>query len=286
MADCSGIISQLFIYPVKSCAGIEINETHLTPTGLAFDREWMIVDQNGQFLTQRQCPHMVWIAPALSRQALTLSAPNHASISVPLDYRGKSIEVTVWRDTLFADDMGDEVAQWLDAFLAIPGKHFRLVRFSPDSQRLSAPEWTLGKDAPNKFSDGFALLIVTQKALDELNTRLKEQGYDAVGMDRFRPNLVLEDLDAHTEDHLARMTIQTAAGPIELDLVKPCPRCPIPDIDPHTASTSPEVGQTLADYRKLDAVNGAICFGMNAIVLSGDGRMLHIGQPFEADFRI
>lgn len=285
MADCSGVISQLLIYPVKSCAGIAISETKLTPTGLAMDREWMIVDQHGQFLTQRQCPHMVWITPSLSDRALTLSAPQTPSVSIDLNFRGKPVQVTVWRDTLTADDMGDEVAQWLDHFLAIPGKQFRLVRFSPQARRLSAHEWTRGLDAPNKFSDGFAVLIVTQDALDELNAKLVERGHAPVGMQRFRPNIVIEGLEAHAEDHLERLTVQTVAGPIELDLVKPCPRCPIPDIDPFTASSSPEVSQTLGQYRSLDQMDGAICFGMNAIVRGGVGYTLHAGQAFIADYK-
>ena len=286
MADCSGVISQLLIYPVKSCAGVAISEAKLTPTGLAMDREWMIVDQHGQFLTQRQCPHMVWITPSLSEHALTLSAPQTSSVSMDLNFRGKQIEVTVWRDTLIANDMGDEVARWLDNFLAIPGKQFRLVRFSPQAQRLSAHDWTRGLDAPNKFSDGFAVLIVTQEALDELNAKLVKLGHTPVSMLRFRPNIVIEGLEAHAEDHLERFTVQTAAGPIELDLVKPCPRCPIPDIDPFTASSSPEVSQALAQYRRLDQMEGAICFGMNAIVRSGADFTLHTGQAFEADYSI
>lgn len=286
MSDCSGVISQLFIYPVKSCAGIEVNAATLQQTGLEMDREWMIVDQHGQFLTQRQCPHMVWITPSLSPDALTLSAPDCEPVRIALDFRGRTLDVTVWRDTVVGDDMGDHVAKWLDEFLAIPGKQFRLVRFSKNTQRLSAREWTRGVDAPNMFSDGFALLVVTQGALDTLNGQLAEQGHDPVSMLRFRPNIVIEGLEAHAEDHLAHLTLQTIAGPVVLDLVKPCPRCPIPDIDPFTASSSPEVSQTLAKYRALEAMKGAVCFGMNAIVRSGTGHILHTGQAFEADYRV
>lgn len=285
MPDCSGVISQLYIYPVKSCAGIEISSSQLTSTGLSMDREWMIVDQHGQFLTQRQCPHMVWIQPALSERTLSLSAPHAPEVQIDLDFRGKPIEVTVWRDTLIADDMGDEVAQWLDNFLAIPGKQFRLVRFSLRAQRLSARDDTGGQDAANKFSDGFAILIVTQAALDELNAKLLERGHAPVSMLRFRPNIVIEGLDAHTEDHLEHFTVQTVAGLIELDLVKPCSRCPIPDIDPYTATASPQVSQTLSQYRSLPQMDGAICFGMNAIVRAGIGQPIHAGQPFEANYK-
>lgn len=286
MADCTGVISQMFIYPVKSCAGIEVSEAILNPAGLSHDREWLIVDQDGQFVTQRQIPHMVWITPRLTRDALFLSAPEQQEIRVPFSQAGVSRQVTVWRDTLDGDDMGDEAAQWLDNFLAVPGKHYRLIRFSPKASRISSREWTGELIAPNMFSDGFALLVVTQRALDVFNERLMERGIEPVDMLRFRPNLVLEGLEAHAEDEIAELFLHNADGLIRLKLVKPCGRCPIPNIDPYTATSSPEVMETLANYRRLNRMHDAICFGMNAIVQSGAGRTVHVGQPFEANLAV
>ena len=263
MADCAGVIAQLFIYPIKSCAGIEVTQAQLTATGLSMDREWMIVDQDGMFLTQRQIPHMVWITPALTPTALTLSAPGVAPVSIALELPSSPKTVTVWRDTLLGDDQGDAVAQWLDRYLAVPGKHYRLIRFSKQARRLSALDWTKGVEAVNKFSDGFAV---------------------QVSMSRFRPNIVLEQLEAHTEDHLGDLTIHTKQGQAQLHLVKPCPRCAIPDINPHTAISSPEVNDTLRPYRTLARVDGAICFGMNGIVHSGVGQTLAVGQQAEGNF--
>lgn len=286
MTDCTGVISQMFIYPVKSCAGIEISESVLTPTGLKHDREWLIVDQDGQFLTQRQIPHMVWITPKLTEDALYLSAPDQPAVKIPFTQTGIPKQVTVWRDTLLGDDMGDEVAQWLDNFLAVPGKKYRLIRFSPLASRVSSKEWTGDLVAQNMFSDGFALLIVTQRALETFNERLMESGHDPVDMLRFRPNLVLEGLDAHAEDEIANIWLHTLKGVIDLKLVKPCGRCPIPNIDPYTATSSPEVMETLSYYRRLARMQDAICFGMNAIVRSGAGQAVRVGQPFEADLAV
>ena len=278
MADCTGVIRQLFIYPIKSCAGIEVTHAQLTPTGLSMDREWMIVDQEGMFLTQRQISHMVWITPSLSSTALTLTAPGVSPISIALDQAESPRTVTVWRDTLQGDDQGDAVANWLDAYLAVPGKHYRLVRFSKKARRLSALDWTKGVEAVNKFSDGFAVLVVSQRALTELNERLMQQGHEAVSMLRFRPNIVLDDLDAHLEDHLNALAIETETGAVELSLVKPCPRCPVPNIDPITAISSPEVIDTLQGYRSLPRIDGGIGFGMNAIVKGGIGHTLALKQ--------
>ena len=284
MADCTGVIRQLFIYPIKSCAGVEVTQAELTATGLRMDREWMIVDQHGMFLTQRECPHMVWITPALSATALTLSAPGFAPVSISLDLAPAPRTVTVWRDTLSGDDQGDAVANWLDGFLAVPGKQYRLIRFSKQARRLSDLDWTKGVEATNKFSDGFAVQVVTQSALDEFNERLAAQGHEPVSMLRFRPNIILDDIDAHTEDNLDDLVIHAEGGSVELGLVKPCPRCAVPNIDPLTALSSTEVNDTLQAYRKLARVNDAICFGMNAIVKTGIGHTIAVKQTVEGNF--
>lgn len=286
MSDCEGIISQLFIYPVKSCAGIALDTSQLKRTGLAFDREWVIVDQNGQFITQRQAPHMAWITPALSQDSLTLSAPTQESIALPLSYRGHSMRITVWRDTLAADDMGDEIANWLDRFLQIPGRHFRLVRFAKTAQRLSSHDWTAGVDAPNMFSDGYACLVVSQAALDLLNNRLEAHGYESVDMLRFRPNIVIKGFEAHDEDHLDSLEFAESSNGPALKLVKPCSRCAIPDIDPYTAQSTPEVSEILGSYRRLPLLENAICFGMNGIVTKLGQASLTLNMPVRANYKI
>lgn len=285
MPDVNGVIAQMFIYPVKSCGGVSVEHAQLVATGLAHDRDWMIVDQDGLFLTQRQVPHLCWITPQIGTDTLCLDAPGVGSVHVPLTADGPRRSVRVWRDTVEAIDMGPESGQWLDEYLQIPGKHFRLVRFSPQGVRTSDLAWTDGVAYPNHFSDGFALNVLSHQALVELNERLAEQGHDPVDILRFRPNLVVEGIDAHEEDALATISIKTAAAHVDIEMVKPCPRCPIPNIDPHTAMSSPEVGQTLARYRALPRMDSAVCFGMNGVVKSGMGEVLHVGQAFDGHYR-
>ena len=284
MSDCVGVLSLLFVYPVKSCAGIALESARIAETGLLHDRAWMIVDQTGCFVTQRQIPHMCWIGTALSDRGLVLSAPGFDPVEVPFDQDGPQRLVTVWNDTVLAADMGDAVADWLDAFLGVPGRQFRLVRFADSSPRVSDPEWTRGVTAPNLFSDGFPVLVITQGAIDELNRRLHNQGLEPVGVQRFRPNIVLSGLEPHDEDQIGRLVVQTGSGAVALDLVKPCTRCSIPDINPITAMAPTGVTATLAGYRGLARMGGAICVGMNAIVRVGAGRTLHTGLPFTADY--
>ncbi len=285
MTGASGVITQIFIYPVKSCAALCVERTQVKATGLAYDRDWMIVDQDGLFLTQRQVPHLCWVSPTIDDHALTLDAPGVGSLRVPLDAEGDPRQVKVWRDTIEAIDMGREAQQWLDEYLQIPGKQFSLVRYSDRVVRTSDLAWTQGTPYPNHFSDGFAINVLSQRAMVELNERLAEQGHDPVDVLRFRPNLVLEGLDPHEEDHLEVMRIDTTAGEIDIALVKPCPRCPIPNIDPQTAISSPEVSNVLSRYRTVAKMDGAVCFGMNGVVKAGAGQTIHVGHPFTASYR-
>lgn len=289
--DAQARIARLFVYPVKSCAGVEVHEVLLTETGLEFDRAWMVVDEAGVFLTQRELPRMALIQPKLKHSEMVLRAPGMLALHIALDAVEAACEATVWKDRVKAYDMGDVAAQWFSDFLnaerpaGTPARQLRLVRFDPEQQRLSNKRWTGEVDAPNQFSDGFPLLVLSQAALDGLNARLAAAGYAAVGIERFRPNIVLGGIEAHDEDRLDELLIATDEGLARLRMAKPCPRCPIPNIDPATALSSPEVGDAMQAYRAHPVVDGAIAFGMNAIVLDGIDFALRPGQAAAGDYR-
>ena len=282
-ADLSGTIARLFVYPVKSCAGIEVQEALLTDTGLDLDRAWMVVDANGLFLTQRALPRMALIRPQLKSEEMVLRAPGMLALHVAIDAVEAPITVTVWRDTVPAWDMGPVAAQWFSDFL---GQPCRLVRFDPEQRRLSSMDWTGGVEAPNQFADGFPVLIASEASVQELNRRLQAGGHATVGIERFRPNVVLAGVEPYDEDRVDLVRVEGGAeGELHLQPVKPCARCPIPDIDPATAESSPAVGDTLRTYRQDKRRDGAITFGMNAIVRQGAGQMLRVGQRVAADLR-
>lgn len=285
--DLQATIARLFVYPIKSCAGVELPEALLTETGLEFDRAWMVVDAEGEFVTQRELPRMALIRPQMKHMEVVLRAPGMLALHLAFDRVEKPVRVRVWKDEVAAYDMGDIAAQWFSDFLSQPGRprKLRLVRFDPEHKRLSSLKWTGGVEAQNQFSDGYPLLVASEGSLAELNARLAAQGHAAVGMERFRPNIVLAGLEAHDEDRVELLHVRTDEGEARLQPVKPCSRCPIPDIDPATAESSPEVGDLLRTYRADPRVDGAITFGMNAIVLQGIEHMLRRGQPVGANLR-
>jgi uncharacterized protein len=282
VSDVSLRLTGLNVYPIKSCAGVSLDEALLIETGLEFDRAWMVVDAGGRFVTQRELPRMALVQPRLKTFELVLRAPGMLALHLALDAVESPCRVTVWKDEVAAYDMGDLAAQWFSDFLQQP---LRLVRFDPAQRRLSNRQWTGELEAENAFSDGYPLLVVSQASLDGLNQRLAAAGHAAVTMARFRPNLVIDGVEAHDEDHLDEIVLDSADGPVRLKLVKPCPRCPIPDIDPATAELGHVVRDTLQGYRADARLDGAITFGMNAVIVEGIERALRTGMPGAASYR-
>ncbi|MEP6965403.1 MAG: MOSC N-terminal beta barrel domain-containing protein, partial [Polaromonas sp.] len=262
--DLAAVVSRLYVYPVKSCAGVRVEEAVLLDTGLEFDRAWMVVDAGGNFLSQRELPRMALVKPQLKHFEMVLRAPGMLALHIALDQVQAPCRVRIWDDEVQAYDMGPIAAQWFTDFL---GQAVRMVRFDPEHKRVSSLQWTGGIEALNQFSDGYPALVISEASLAHFNEKLVARGHAAVGMARFRPNIVLghpaagPELAPHDEDRLAFIQIATAQGMVRFKPVKPCPRCPIPNIEPATAVSSPEVGDLLQSYRQDARVNGAVTFG-------------------------
>ena len=311
-AEFEACIEALWVFPIKSSAGISVQQTVLTATGLAHDRAWMVVDADGEMVTQRELPRMALVQPELVHSAtrlaeLVLHASGMAALHLPLTDQGPtcielanqpatskfhSIHVRVWDDLVPAFDMGDAASKWLTEFLGSSLGPLRLVRFDNNHHRPSNAKWTQGLPSLNQFSDGFPVLVASTASLDELNARLQVKGEAAVDMRRFRANVVLgnstapdaQPLNAHDEDRIGTLTIHTQGEPALLKPVKPCPRCPIPNINPDSAQSHPAVNDTLQAYRQDPRVNGALTFGMNCLPVAGLGQLLRVGQCVSADW--
>lgn len=282
-------ILSLHIYPIKSCAAIDLTASTIDRAGLLGDRRWMILTAGGQFMTQRQWPAMARIRPALTDRYLELRAPDMPVLQVPLDGSGLSDtvrEVTVWQDTVQAREE-NAAAVWLSQAL---GVSCVLVKIDEQAQRPAKVNWVdrwrnahpelaegFAGDHVFGFADGFPLLITNQASLDDLNARLTAKGEAAVPMNRFRPNIVIDgEWEAFDEDVTALISI----GEVRLALVKPCTRCPMPNVDQLTGERYDEPGWTLATYRQLDI---GVVFGQNAIVSAPEGSLLKVGDAVEIE---
>ena len=266
-------IAALFVYPVKGCRGIALSSARVTERGLEHDREWMVVDVAGRFVTQRTEPRLASIATAITATSLLLTVPGAEPLAVPLDQSGVAGAVTVWRDTVPGIDQGPDAASWLSARLA---GAYRLVRFDSAARRLCNPEYAGASGAHTAFADGYPLLVLSEASLDDLNARLATP----LPIDRFRPNLLLSGVDAYDEDYID----QIVSGNVTLKMVKPCTRCQVTTIDQRTLERGLEPLRTLAGYRHNALLDG-VAFGMNAIVTAGAGATLTRAAPVAHSYR-
>ncbi|MEJ8308424.1 MOSC domain-containing protein [Agrobacterium larrymoorei] len=219
-------ITQLNIYPVKSARGISLSESAILAEGLPGDRRAMLVDTAGHFITQRELPAIATLNAVPEKGGYRLSIDGKGeTLALPSSSR---LDVTVWRSTVNAalatDEANAALSQWL-------GQEIKLAFFDDQSQRLASVEWT-GSETPVTFADGYQILVATTASLAALNADMLANGEDSVGMERFRPNIVLETDDAWAEDRWAAIEING----IRFDLVKPCTRCIMTTQDQKTGS--------------------------------------------------
>ncbi len=282
-------ITQLRTYPIKSCAGLSHDAAAFSHAGLQWDRHWVMVDGDGLFMTQRQYPRMALIQPSLTESRLEIRAPGMPDISVPLEAApSQAIPVRIWKSDTLGQDEGDAAAAALSQFMGLP---CRLLRTHRSAERLANPElveawsgrnteWAAGFPQRHAFcfADGFPFLICNQASLDDLNRQVSASGVAPVGIERFRPNIVLDGLDAYDEDHLAGLQ----SDDMILAVVKHCTRCNLPNVDPATAQVGVEPGRALAAQRSFEA---GILFGVNAVVSVEEG-VLRVGDTFTPEYAI
>jgi len=219
-------ITQLNVYPVKSARGLTLSETAISAEGLPGDRRAMLVDPSGQFITQRELPALATLNVAPEAGGYRLSIEGKGDVlALPSSSR---LDVTVWKSTVDAALASDEANRTLSQWL---GQDMKLAFFDDQSKRLANVEWT-GNETPVTFADGYQILVATTASLDALNADMTAHGEDSVGMERFRPNIVLETDDAWAEDRWAAIEING----IRFDLVKPCTRCIMTTQDQKTGS--------------------------------------------------
>jgi uncharacterized protein len=258
-------IDELNIYPLKSGRRIPKSSVRLTATGFEWDRYWMVVNANGTFLSQRTHPRLAWIQPELSSTALTLHAPERAPLVLPLEARGQSVDVQVWKDPCQGVDQGEAAGAWVSAVL---GEAVRVVRAPDNPKRVANPEYAGPAPAPVAFPDGFPILVCNRASLEHLNTRMPEP----IPMERFRPNIVLQGLPAFAEDRVSSVRI----GDVTLRLVKPCTRCVITSTDQRTGERSTNPLPILREFR-FDRTLLGVTFGENAVPMAGVGAAIATG---------
>jgi uncharacterized protein YcbX len=244
-------LSELYLYPVKSARGIPLSTGQLDGFGLARDRRWMVVDQAGRFVSQREAHQLALVEVGLDGADLLVDGPGMSELRVvtpPADAPAEP--VTVWADTCLAQAGEPDVAQWFSRFLGRPA---RLVYMPDTTVRTANPRYVPDRRRV-AFADAYPLLLIGEGSLDELNRRMPLP----LPMNRFRPNLVVAGSGPFAEDQWKAVAI----GDVTMDVVKPCDRCVTTTVDQATGTTGREPLRTLAQFRKW---NGQVYFGQNIV---------------------
>lgn len=261
-------VTGILIYPVKSLGGFAVQMAEVDAMGLVGDRRFLVVDETGRFMTQRTLPRMALVATALDATHLTLSTSPTSAVRVgrASDPAAPLRTVSVWKaENLLAEDCGDEAATFLSDFLAT---RCRLVRIGEKYHRPVTKAAGRPGDVVT-FADACPLLVISEASLADLNDRIAEHGEEAVPMNRFRPNLVVNDCAPFAEDAWSRIQV----GEVIFRSAGQCVRCIMPSIDQTTAERGKEPLRTLATYRRDAVVPADVKFGLNLINESKAGRI-------------
>ena len=261
-------VTGLFVYPIKSCKGFAIEKGEVTATGFKHDRQWMVVDSDGVFLSQRKYAKMALIYTGIdeAKGVLHVWADGvEERLSIKWDeLDGEMVDVEVWGDACKAYDAGDAAARWFSGFL---GGDFRLVYKAQDVIRQTDLDFT-NEGEQTGFSDGFAFLITSEASLNELNGRMDE----GVPMARFRANIVVNGEAGFDEDYWLRLRV----GEMVMRVVKPCGRCKITEIDHETGEVKKaKVLTELAKFRRWG--KSGVFFGTN-LMADGVGEIVVGGE--------
>jgi uncharacterized protein YcbX len=260
------VLSGINLYPIKSCAGVSVPRADLEDTGLAWDRRWMLVDEEGKSVTQRRYPRMALISPSFGPDRLVVRAPGMPDLVVPFrGEEGERIDVEVWGDWQRGAPVGEEADRWFGRFL---GLSCRLVRKPYDDVRLVDSAYARDGDQTS-FADGFPLLLISETSLEDLNGRLESP----VPMNRFRPNLVVRGCAPYAEDGWEELRV----GEAIFRVAEPCARCAVTTVNQESGERGKEPLRTLATYRKVD---GEALFGRNLIHASLGA--VRVGDPVRA----
>jgi len=257
-------IQSIHIYPVKGMAGIQVNQAKLEPEGFQYDRRWMLVDQQGVFISQRNLVQLVNAKINMLKDELHIEI-NETSVRVKYnEYSDHEISVSVFDSNMQVHEVSSEVSEKLSKAF---DKKVKLVQVSTATNRIKdfqkhIKDWekdlsTIPHSTKVSFADGYPYLIVGTASMDLLNEKLPE----AMNVDRFRANIIIETSVPHEEDHWKKIQI----GDQELLVIKPCARCQVPTINQKTGVKGKEPSLTLSKYRRFD---NKIMFGQNAISLS------------------
>lgn len=253
-------IKKLYVYPIKSLKGISLQQAEISETGIKYDRYWMLVDKNGDFITQREIPKLALFLVSIHAEYLTVRFENTA-INIPKTLTNKEIKACeIWEENINGYKESDEINNWFSNLL---DKKVFLVR-NAELPKRGIKNYA---DSFVNFTDSQQYLIFGQRSLNHLNEKLDQP----IPADQFRPNIVFSGSEAHIEDSWKEIQI----GESNFIITKPCVRCIITTINQKNGIAGKEPLKTLAKYRFKD---NNVEFGQYLKLISSTTNLLKIGD--------
>ncbi|MBK9248164.1 MAG: MOSC domain-containing protein [Ignavibacteria bacterium] len=244
-------IQSLHIYPIKSCGSISLSEVKLDEYGFENDRRWLLLDDTGTFLTQRECPSLARVLPSIDQEFLKLEYSGVGNIGIPL----QSEETTITTTSVFNSpplDVSDEGDAASEFFGAVIGKKCRLVRRADTYRRDVSSGHLVNEGHQVNFSDSHPLLLLSTASLSDLNSQL----VTPILGDRFRANIILTNVQSAFEEDTWR---EIVINENTLLFGKKCSRCTVTTINQQTSESSKEPLTTLSTFRRDG--KGNVMFG-------------------------
>jgi len=264
-------LSEINIYPVKSLAGISLDQAKIERRGLQFDRRWLLIDENNKFLTQREFPKMATVKTQITPDGLQVSS-NGSILNISFEPRANETEtVKIWSNRCKAKIYENAVNEWFSDVLETDCK---LAVMPEETKRKVNYFYAVQKDDHVSFADGYPFLLIGENSLSDLNSRLA----DDLPMNRSRPNLVVADSEGFAEDAWKKIKI----GETVFHIVKPCARCVMTTIEQSTGEKGgKEPLKTLASFRiPKRSIKKKILFGQN-LIAENAGSVLRVGDRVE-----
>lgn len=267
----NAVLHSIHVHPVKAFRSTTLQEAEVEPWGLAGDRRWILIDDGGKVVTQREQPRLALAAAEiLSGGGLRLSAENREPVTVPVPEPIGTTTVEIFGDKVQAVLADRAAHDWCSAYL---GTDVRLAHMDdPAARRPVDPEFALPGETVS-FADGYPLLVTTLGSLDALNSLIARGDRAEEGplpMSRFRPNVVVSGTEAWAEDDWSRIAI----GEVTFRVTKMCGRCVVTTTDQDTARRGKEPLRTLARHRRFA---GKPVFGQNLVPETRGS--LRVGDP-------
>lgn len=245
-------ISEIYIYPIKSLGGISCQSARAEEMGFENDRRWMLIDENNQFISQREHPILSQFQPQISENKMEITYHDKKHAFLINESTGDPILVSIWDDQSEVFEVNKTASDWFTECLGFTCKLVKIVEIGDRKHTSKALNVTFNVS----LADGYPYLLVGSESLDQLNQKLEEK----IGIARFRPNIVIKNSLAHEEDHFGIIKV----GGVTFKNVKPCGRCIIVNNNPIKSIILKEPLKTLSTYRKVD---NSVLFGTNLVCI-------------------